>query len=172
MLSPLAITCAIGILASDGLPPWPQWGGPGRDFRCEDSRVGEDWSGKRVRPLWSRAIGSGHSSLGVGPRAVFACWGKNDREHVGAFDPSTGDLIWERDHRVEYTSPSNRGPHATPALAGDLLWHERLRQLAVDNVAFATADPRARSGSDAGVVALMFVRGGERSDEPYRAPAR
>lgn len=109
---------------------WRQWGGPARNFQVEATGLADAWPEEGPRRLWSRPLGSGHSSIIVDdgrlytlyrPAVAGGRWA--DEETVIALDAATGDTVWE------YTYPSQpmdfaygAGPHASPLVVGDRLF--------------------------------------------------
>jgi outer membrane protein assembly factor BamB len=113
--------------------PWPQWGGPSRNFVTDATGIATTWPSGGPRQLWSRALGEGHSAIVSDGRTLYtqyrpAGWmqmiRRSQEEVVVALDAASGKTLWE--HR--YPSPTDQadfsqgaGPHSTPLIAGDLL---------------------------------------------------
>ncbi len=113
---------------------WNQWGGPTRDFHAPATSAGlaDTWPAAGPPVLWSRPLGTGHSSIVVDDgrlftlyragngRAKLGPW-KNE-EVVAALDAKTGATIWEHTYpaRSGFEDFSfGPGPHATPLVVGD-----------------------------------------------------
>jgi outer membrane protein assembly factor BamB len=109
---------------------WTQWGGPKRDFVLEPRPLAEAWPVEGPPVLWSRPLGTGHSSIVVDDGRLFTMYrvgngrakqGPWDAEEiVVALDAASGKTIWEHEY------PSRRedfsfgaGPHSTPLVVGD-----------------------------------------------------
>lgn len=100
---------------------WPRWGGPDGDFRAE-ARSG-DWPKKGLQVRWRVAATGGHSAPVVDASRVYVVSGQGRSHLVSALDRETGALLWSHESSARFAShrPDWDGPHATPALAGDLL---------------------------------------------------
>ncbi|MFG0316688.1 MAG: PQQ-binding-like beta-propeller repeat protein, partial [Planctomycetota bacterium JB042] len=116
-----------GSAAEGADPPWPGFGGPGRDFRVDAPPLADAWPDGGPPVVWRRAFGEGYAGLAHDGARVFSMRrdGDADEEVVVALDAETGETAWEfrydapiePDMNVEY----GPGPHVTPALAGDLV---------------------------------------------------
>ena len=112
---------------------WRQWGGPGRNFIVDAGDLAESWPDDGPPVLWSRRLGTGHSSILAAAGRVFTLYRVGNgrgragpwaaEEAVVALDAATGETIWEYTYpsRLEDTSFGS-GPHATPLLVGDRLF--------------------------------------------------
>ncbi len=105
---------------------WPQWGGPGRDFKSGVTGLPNRWPVRGPQRLWSRSLGEGHSAIIVEGGRLYTMYRKVEKEVVIALDSRAGRTIWE----YSYVVPNfprmdlsyGRGPHATPLIAGPLLY--------------------------------------------------
>lgn len=105
---------------------WPQWGGPGRDFKATATGLRTRWPISGPPKLWHRSLGEGHSAIVVEGSRLYTMYRKGEQEFVIALDAKTGKTIWE----TGYTAPYYRGmdmsygdgPHATPLISGQLLY--------------------------------------------------
>ena len=130
----VASLSAISVASTSQQSNWQQWGGPTRDFHAPASSVGlaDEWPAAGPPVLWSRPLGTGHSSIAVDDgrlftlyragngRAKLGPW-KNE-EVVAALDAKTGATIWEHAYpaRSGFEDFSfGPGPHATPLVVGD-----------------------------------------------------
>jgi outer membrane protein assembly factor BamB len=103
---------------------WPQWGGPQRNFMVDAKGLAETWPAGGPKRLWSRELGEGHSSVIVEADRLYTMYSKGEQEFVVALDRATGKTIWEKGYAAPTTDMklfTERGPHATPLIAGDLL---------------------------------------------------
>lgn len=66
-------------------PPWPQWGGPNRNFNVETKGLAASWPEKGPRKLWSRELGDGYSGISVDGDSLFTMY-----------------ELWRHPHRTEY----------------------------------------------------------------------
>ena len=106
-------------------PGWPQFGGPQRNFMVEAKGLAAAWPANGPKRLWSRELGEGHSSIVADVGRLYTMYSKGDQEFVIALDANNGKTIWEKSNAAPTTGlalENGNGPHATPALAGDLLF--------------------------------------------------
>ena len=114
---------------------WPQWGGPTRDFHVSSGPLAETWPAEGPPVLWSRPLGTGHSSIVVDDGRLFTLYragnGKaklgpwSTEEVVVALDAKTGATIWEHKYpaRSGFEDFSfGPAPHSTPLVVGDRLF--------------------------------------------------
>ena len=119
---------------------WPQWGGPTRDFKAPAAKLAASWPASGPRALWSRELGDGYSAIVTDGDALYTMYRPpqgmigsvvskftgSSPEAVIALDPATGKTRWEHVYEAPPRSGMNMeygpGPHATPLLAGDLLF--------------------------------------------------
>src|SRR5262249_12263983 len=104
---------------------WPQWGGPQRNFVVEAKGLAETWPTDGPKRLWSRALGEGHSSIVAEAVRLYTMYSKGEEEFVIALDAATGKTLWEKGNAAPTAGlrlENGKGPHATPLLAGDLLF--------------------------------------------------
>jgi len=112
---------------------WRQWGGANRNFIVEATGLADDWPEEGPPILWSRPLGTGHSSIVADDGRLFTMYRAGNgrarggpfaaEENVIALDARTGETLWV------HTYPSKlqdfnfgAGPHATPLLVGDRLF--------------------------------------------------
>lgn len=125
------MVCAAAPLLAQG-PAWPQWGGPNRDFHSTATGLADTWPATGPPVLWSRGLGTGHSSIAVDDGRLFTMYrAGNGRAKVGpwkneetvvALDAKTGETLWEHAYpaRTGFEDFSfGPGPHATPLVVGD-----------------------------------------------------
>jgi outer membrane protein assembly factor BamB len=114
---------------------WPQWGGPTRDFHAPSTGLADAWPEAGPPVIWSRPLGTGHSSIVVDDGRLFTMYragngrGRqgpwSDEETVVALDARTGETLWEHTYaaRTGFEDFSfGPGPHGTPLVAGDRLF--------------------------------------------------
>lgn len=109
-----------GSLASD----WPQWQGPNRDGRSDESGLLKEWSTGGPPLVWkATGLGGGYSTPSVAAGRVFGMGYRNEDEVVWSLDNASGKEVWSA-----RLSPAFRrmgypdGPRATPTIDGDLLY--------------------------------------------------
>ena len=98
-------------------PAWPQFGGPGGDFRTHDAAIGTSWpESPAVR--WSRPLGEGFSGIAVAGDRLFTMYRRESQEIVAALSVADGRTIWEHADtaapHADQDFSQGPGPHATP----------------------------------------------------------
>jgi outer membrane protein assembly factor BamB len=131
-----ASTTVVARLDSQAMNPpaasWTQWGGPNRDFNIPSAKLADSWPAGGPPVLWSRPLGTGHSSIVVDEGRLFTLYRAGSgraktgpwktEEVVVALDAKTGETIWEHTvaARTGYEDFSfGPGPHASPLVVGD-----------------------------------------------------
>lgn len=113
-------------VAADGQAPWPQWGGPTRDFHVTGTTLAASWPREGPRRLWSRELGDGFSAILADGERLYTMHRDGDANVAVALDPATGATVWRQpidatplpDMFLDYGS----GPNATPLLVGERLF--------------------------------------------------
>ena len=106
-------------------PGWPQFGGPQRNFMVEAKGLAATWPATGPKRLWSRELGEGHSAILADAGRLYTMYSKGDQEFVVALDADSGKALWEKPNAATTAGlalENGNGPHATPALSGDLLF--------------------------------------------------
>jgi outer membrane protein assembly factor BamB len=125
---PLAILLVVLALSgsASAQSDWPQWGGPQRDFTAPVTGLAGKWPEGGPRQLWRRTLGDGYSAIAVEKDRLFTMYRRGDEEVAIALDATTGKTIWEYPYAApftkEYDMSNGPGPHATPLVAGDLVF--------------------------------------------------
>jgi outer membrane protein assembly factor BamB len=113
---------------------WRQWGGPNRNFIVNTTGLADAWPEGGPRVIWSRPLGTGHSSILAEDGRLYTMYRKGNgrsrqgpwdaAESVVAMDAATGTTIWEHTYPAPIVADFNygAGPHATPLLVGDRLF--------------------------------------------------
>jgi outer membrane protein assembly factor BamB len=157
---PIVVALAGSAAASD----WPQWGGPGRDFRV-DAELETDWPAEGPRLVWRRLLGDGYSAIAAAGDTVYTLYRAGDDEVAIAIDADTGRTRWS--HRYAAAIPGyvrdlhGVGPRSTPLVTADLVFVVGLRGTlhALDR---ASGAPRWRRD-------LVAELGGSEDDMGYTA---
>jgi outer membrane protein assembly factor BamB len=112
---------------------WKQWGGPDRNFIVATTGLADKWPDAGPRVIWSRPLGTGHSSIVVDEDRLFTMYREgngrarggpwNPEEAVIALDSKTGETIWEHKYPSKLEDFNfGAGPHATPLVVGNRLF--------------------------------------------------
>jgi outer membrane protein assembly factor BamB len=120
----MVLTSLVCVLAaaSARAEDWPQWLGPRRDNSSKEKVA--PWEGK-LKVLWKKPIGEGHSSPVIAGGRVFIHAKVKDKneEEIVAFDAKTGEELWRTKYeRAAFTSFYGNGPRATPAVVEGKLY--------------------------------------------------
>jgi outer membrane protein assembly factor BamB len=119
--------------AARGAAGWRQWGGPNRNFIVDSTGLADAWPEAGPRTLWSRPLGTGHSTILADGGRLFTMYRKGNgrgrqgpwqpEETVVALDAASGATIWEHSYPSKLQDFSyGAGPHSTPLIVGDRLF--------------------------------------------------
>jgi outer membrane protein assembly factor BamB len=116
------LVAGVGVLAleaSDGTrSSWPQWGGPGRDFRIPGARLASEWPADGPRRLWRRELGDGNSGIALVDGRLYTMYRRGVEEVVVALDAGDGRTLWESASAQQtwkgFLDEYGLGPHTTP----------------------------------------------------------
>ena len=130
---------------------WPQWAGPGRDFRAvEPATAVLEGDPAAWQTLWQRDLGLGYSAVSVVGERLVTLDREGDVERIVALSTADGETLWS----FQYDAPHldgmrvgyGTGPHSTPLIhagrvfavgttgllhavsleSGELLWKKNL----------------------------------------------
>lgn len=110
---------------------WPQFRGPNRDGKWDDSEILESFSRKGLKIRWRHAVGGGFSSPVVAEGRVFVfdveLTKPTSRERLHCFEERTGRVLWNyvyEEHYGEWAFVPERGagPTATPIIEQDRIY--------------------------------------------------
>jgi outer membrane protein assembly factor BamB len=154
---PILLFAAIANGTANDEIPWPQWGGPSRDFRVGSTGLATSWPAGGPKKIWSRALGEGYSSLVADSDALYTMYRVGDDEIVVSLEAATGETRWEHRYQAPlledmdygtWLRQGGAGPYSTPLLlgravyavgttgkfhaidrrTGEVLWHHDLDQ--------------------------------------------
>jgi outer membrane protein assembly factor BamB len=125
----LLVLSPLTLLAAD----WPQWMGPNRDGRWNESGILEKFPSRGPKKLWSVPIGGGYSGPAVvGNKVYVADYDSKDpkpnnnpattskrqgKERLFCLDARTGKEIWKHEYDCPYDVSYSSGPRCTPTIA-------------------------------------------------------
>jgi outer membrane protein assembly factor BamB len=114
---------AVAISAAAASGDWPQWGGPGRDFKSDVTGLAAKWPDAGPKKLWSRELGEGYSTVSVEGGQLYTMFHRANQDVVTALDAATGKTIWEFAYDTPMTDKTDLtygpGPHSAPLVVGD-----------------------------------------------------
>ncbi len=102
---------------------WPQWRGPRRDGKSEDTGLLKVWPEQGPKLLWKTSeIGSGFASAVTWQGMVYITGGKDGKLTIFAFDDQ-GGLKWRKDHDNIWAK-NFKGSRGTPTIDDGKLYVE------------------------------------------------
>lgn len=102
---------------------WPQWRGPNRDGISKETGLLKQWPTAGPPLAWKvTGAGRGFSSLAVTNNRLFTMGMRGDKEHVIAFEQSTGKEAWATPLGSGFRNDRGDGPRGTPTVDGERLY--------------------------------------------------
>lgn len=104
-------------LAADS---WPQWRGPNRDGKSQETGLLKAWPESGPPLLWKiKDLGEGYATPAVDQGKIFGASYDNEEEFAWALNEENGDLIWKtRTAKAERNVGYSHGPRSTPTVDG------------------------------------------------------
>jgi outer membrane protein assembly factor BamB len=104
---------------------WPQWRGPNRDGKSEETGLLAQWPAGGPRLVWkAQGLGEGYSSIAVVGNRLYTQGQKGDGEFVLALDAATGKEIWKTPTGHAWGNDKGNGPRGMPTVDGSRLYAE------------------------------------------------
>ena len=102
----ISVVASVGVVAQERASgDWRQWGGPGRNFIVDVGGLAERWPDDGSPVLWSRPLGTGHSSILAADGRLFTLYRVGNYVYGtdGTFGPAfmtgldvrTGETVWQ-----------------------------------------------------------------------------
>jgi outer membrane protein assembly factor BamB len=121
----LAIALLALALAESTDTPWPQWGGPSRNFVVGARDFVTSWPADGPRKLWQRPLGAGFSAIVTDGQTLYTMYRDGGADAVIALDAATGQTKWETKYEAPFVETCSERlgpvPRAAPLIAGDRL---------------------------------------------------
>ena len=112
-------TATLAPAGEEGHGYWPDFRGPQRDGRYEETAIRTDWPVDGLPRLWKQPIGLGYASFVAADRRVFTIEQRRRQEVVAAYDVETGRELWTHGWDGAFVeSMGGDGPRATPTYVG------------------------------------------------------
>lgn len=95
---------------------WPQWRGPSRDGRWQETGIVQEFESSQIPVLWRTSISRGYSGVTVADGRVYVMdriKDPNQLERVLCFDAKTGKKLWLHSYPCEYKIAYPAGPRAS-----------------------------------------------------------
>jgi outer membrane protein assembly factor BamB len=112
----------LAVLAAS--PDWPQFRGPNRDGKCEETGLLKEWPEGGPKLLWKlTGLGRGYSTISIVGGKFFTMGdrkgeGDEGSQFVLAFDLASRKELWA----TRIGPPHSDGPRSTPTVDGELLY--------------------------------------------------
>ena len=118
------------LLAAAALPlsnlysgDWPQWRGPNRDDKSEETGLLKTWSDGGPKLVWmNKDAGLGYSGYSIVGDTLYTMGSRDAVEYVIAIDVKTGKEKWSAEAGPLLTNGWGDGPRSTPTVAGDKVY--------------------------------------------------
>ena len=117
ILCPIALSALI--LPTAFATDWPQWRGPNRDARSQETNLLESWPADGPPLAWeARGVGGGFSSIAVANGSIFTLGDLEDGCYAIALKEADGSPLWKT--RVGNSGGHGKypGPRSTPTVEG------------------------------------------------------
>ncbi len=102
---------------------WPQWRGANRDGISKETGLLKQWPAEGPPLVWkATGAGRGYSSFAITNGRLYTMGLRNEREHIIAFDTTTGKEVWGSAHGGAFRNDRGDGPRGTPTVEGDRLY--------------------------------------------------
>ena len=118
----LLFAVALGLAPLAHAEDWPTFLGSHRDSSC--TLEIQPWK-DALKPLWTAAVGEGHSSPIVQDGVVYLFFklAKKEEEALAAYDLKSGAQKWVKSYpREKFTNPFGNGPRGTPTVDGGFVY--------------------------------------------------
>jgi outer membrane protein assembly factor BamB len=113
----------LATLTGAGVDPWPQWGGPSRNFVIEARDLATTWPAEGPRRVWKRTLGDGYSGIVADDAVIYTIYRAGDQDAVVALDRATGATKWESKYDAPFKETCSQRlgpvPRAAPLLMAD-----------------------------------------------------
>ena len=119
-LRPVLLTLTLPALSLPAhAEDWPQWRGPNRDGRSEESNLLKKWPADGPPLAWkARTAGSGFSSIAVSKGIIYTLGDLADGCHVLALKEADGSQVWKTRTGDPGGHRGYPGPRSTPTVDG------------------------------------------------------
>jgi outer membrane protein assembly factor BamB len=102
---------------------WPDFRGPNRDGRYDETPIRTDWPSGGLPQLWKQPIGLGYASFVVADGRAFTIEQRRQQEVVAAYDVATGRELWTHGWEGAFAEAlGGDGPRATPTYEGGRIY--------------------------------------------------
>lgn len=115
--------CLVAGLAVAG-DTWPQWRGPHRDGKSDETGLKLEWNGDAKPQLaWmAEGFGGGYASVSLDKDRIYTVGNFDDGQAVIAADAKTGTILWKRSITDSKPKHDYEGSRSTPTLDGNFMY--------------------------------------------------
>ncbi len=116
----LALTFSLATPQLCRAADWPQWRGPARDGRSNETGLSRNWDEQPPRLEWMvEGMGRGYASLSVVDGRLYTTGNFDDGQGVVCADAQTGRQIWRKVLTDTVPKHGYEGSRCTPSIDGD-----------------------------------------------------
>jgi len=102
---------------------WPQWRGPNREDRSEESGLLKEWPQTGPKQLWvNKNAGLGYAGTAVVGNRLYTMGLRGETEYVIALDATTGQEVWSAEAGPKYENDWGNGPRMTPTVVNSKVY--------------------------------------------------
>ena len=105
------------LTAAEDIEPWPQWGGPSRNFVVEARDLATEWPANGPRRKWQKPLGPGYSAIVTDGRSLYTLFRSGEDDVVVALDAATGETIWQTRYAAPFVETCSERLGAAPRAA-------------------------------------------------------
>lgn len=117
----LAFVLAFALAAA--AEDWPQWRGPNRNGRSEETGWLVQWPAGGPKRLWEAGVGIGYSSFAVSRGRLYTMGNVADKDSVYCLDSETGGVMWRHEYACGAKDPQGyHGTRCTPTVDEDRVY--------------------------------------------------
>ncbi|MFP6883737.1 MAG: PQQ-binding-like beta-propeller repeat protein, partial [Roseibacillus sp.] len=117
---PLLLTLAlVGLSLPAPAHDWPQWRGPDRDGRSQETNLLREWPAEGPPLAWKvRTAGGGFSSISIANGTIYTLGDLADGCHLIALKETDGSPVWKTKVGESGGHRGYPGPRSTPTVNG------------------------------------------------------
>ncbi len=103
---------------------WPDFLGSRRDGRSDETGLNWDWTGGRLKQLWTQPLMGGYGIGSTAAGRFYQLDGDGQKTVLLCLDAETGDEIWRYEYAMAYEDMYgfDNGPRTSPVLDGERVY--------------------------------------------------
>lgn len=124
----LLAVCLIFLFLQSAFSPapdpddWPQWRGPNRDGKSNETGLLKTWPTNGPRVIWKKAIGDGYSSITVVGNRLYTAYAEGSGEVLFCLDTNSGEESWRFVLNKKFNEEYGDGPRSAPIVEGNVVY--------------------------------------------------